>query len=98
MRSIGGCGSKGAVVSYCFGEEKGAEEEEERFSSVMIVRTNLREFEMRELFTFPRKSFCIFSRFRVDLVAWLRLVKCTLNVRNGIGVFTTLVNRVGVSP
>ena len=33
MRSIGGRGGEGAVVGYCFGEEEGAEEEEEGFCS-----------------------------------------------------------------
>lgn len=37
MRSIGGRGGEGAVVCDCFGEEKGAEEEEEGFGSVMVV-------------------------------------------------------------
>lgn len=38
MRLIGGRGSEGAVVCYCFGEEKGAEEEKKRLGSVMVVR------------------------------------------------------------
>lgn len=34
MRSVCGRGGEGAVVCYCFGEEEGAEEEEEGFGSV----------------------------------------------------------------
>ena len=98
MRSIGGRGSERAVVSYCFGEEKGAEEEEERFGSVMIVRTILYRFESRGIVTFPRRSSCVFFQVRVDLVAWLHPVKCTVNVRNEIGVSKPLVNRVAISP
>jgi hypothetical protein len=37
MGSVGGRGGERAIVCYCFWEEKGAEEEEEGFGSVVIV-------------------------------------------------------------
>jgi hypothetical protein len=41
VRSICGRSGEGAVVCYRFGEEKGAEEEEEGLDSVISVRTRL---------------------------------------------------------
>ena len=56
-------GGEGAVVGYCFGEEEGAEEEEEGFCSGGGIRlvygfilSMERFWEMER--TFPRKSFC----------------------------------------
>ena len=48
MRSIGGRGGEGAVVCDCFGEEKGAEEEEEGFCSAEVeLVVILISFEIR---------------------------------------------------
>lgn len=80
MRSIGGRGGERAVVSYCFGEEKGAEEEEEGFGSVMSLSTILRELENREIFTFPRRSSCIFSQCRLGIDPWLCSVERVVDV------------------
>jgi hypothetical protein len=41
VRSVCGRGGEGAVVCYCFGEEKGAEEEEEGLDSVILVRPKM---------------------------------------------------------
>ena len=79
MRSVCGRGSEGAVVCYRFGEEKGAEEEEEGFGSVMFVRKILHEFDMSEIFTFPRISSC--NNFELILsLGGLRSVECAANV------------------
>lgn len=67
MRSIGGRGGEGAVVCDCFREEKGAEEEEEGFGSVMVVRTILHGFGLSEMFTFPRISSCDNSELILSL-------------------------------
>lgn len=80
MRSIGGRGSEGAVVCYCFGEEKGAEEEEKRLGSVMVVRRDTALSGNCGIFTFPMRSSWIFFQLRLDLVPWLRSVECTVNV------------------
>ena len=73
-------GGEGAVVSYCFGEEKGAEEEEEGFGAVMVVRTVFHGLERCEIFTFPRRSSCIFSQCRLGIDPWLCSVERAVNV------------------
>jgi hypothetical protein len=46
----------------------------------MAVRTIFHGLNRLELFTFPKRSSCIFFEFRVNLVPWLRSVKCAVNV------------------
>jgi hypothetical protein len=62
MRPVYGCGGERAVVRYCFGEEEGAEEEEERLNSGRVVRTNFSKYcDFREVFTLTRRSSWVFS-------------------------------------
>jgi hypothetical protein len=62
MRSIRGRGGERAVVSYCFREEKGAEEKEEGFGSAMGVRTAFHEVRCLKYLRFPRDHFvCSFN-------------------------------------
>lgn len=59
MGSVRGRGGEGAVVSYCFGEEEWAEEEEEglRAGRGLDRCSIIRRFMVR--YTFARKSWCM---------------------------------------
>ena len=78
MRTIGGRGGERAIVSYCFREEKGSEEEEEGFGSVMVVRNFLSSLRGVRCVRFPRDHLG-YSSLRSCSCPWLRPVECVVN-------------------